>query len=92
VDVTHTVDQEAPGRLVITALHDWAAFYNGWSLYRNDKNVQDGVEFTTRSWQKDANGKAESLVFTTRRHADDSPMQRGVDTSELIYGVTKDAS
>ncbi|MFI4935493.1 MAG: hypothetical protein ACHP7N_12790, partial [Caulobacterales bacterium] len=93
VDVTHMVDQEAPGRPIIVALHDWAFVERGWSLYRNDKNVQAGTEYTTRSWEHDGdNGQTESVVFTTRRHPDGTPMQRGTDTSELIYGVAKTAS
>lgn len=92
VDVTHPVDQEAPGLPIVSALHDWAEVDNGWSPYRNDKSVQDGLEYTTRSWQRDQNGKAESLVFTTHRHPDGTPMQRTNDLSEMIYGVQKDAS
>ena len=87
VDVTHPVDQEAPGRPIIVALNDWAAITHGWSLYRNDKNTMDGTQFTTRSWQHDADGKSESVVFTTTRHADGSPMQHGADVSQLIYAV-----
>lgn len=92
VDVTHPVDQDAPGREIVAALHNWAELTNGWSLYRNDKSVQEGFEYTTRSWQRDQDSKSESLVFTTQRHPDGTPMQRTSDTSQLIYGVTKDAS
>ncbi|MBV9996101.1 MAG: hypothetical protein JO127_12905 [Caulobacteraceae bacterium] len=88
VQITHAVDAQAPGRPIVVALHDWAST-NGWNLYRNDKSVQDGVEYTTRSWTRDGDGKTESLVFMTQRHADGTPMQRNADTSELIYGVTK---
>jgi len=88
VDITHTADQEAPGRQIVVALHNWAAFANGWSLYRNDKNVAGASQYTTRSWQKDADGKLQSLVFLTIRHADGTPMKGGTDTSQLIYGIT----
>jgi hypothetical protein len=90
VDVVHPVDQDAPGREIVVALHNWAELTNGWSLYRNDKSVQEGFEYTTRSWDKDANGKSESLVFTTQRHPDGTPMQHSSDTSQLIYGQSKD--
>jgi hypothetical protein len=89
VDVVHPADLEAPGRPIIVALHEWAAVSNGWSLYRNDKSIQDGVEYTTRSWTHDADGKSESLVFTTQRKADGTPMQRNADQSQLIYAVVK---
>jgi hypothetical protein len=62
---------------------------NGWSLYRNDKNVQSGVQFTTRSWQLDWNGTEQSLVFTTKRKPDGTPLHQNTDESELIYGVMK---
>jgi len=88
VDITHVADQEAPGRQIVVALHNWAAFSNGWSLYRNDKNVAGESQYTTRSWQKDADGKLQSLVFLTIRHADGTPMKSGTDTSQLIYGIT----
>jgi hypothetical protein len=91
VDLSHPVDPQAPGRPIVVALHGWAAFGNGWTLYRNDKNVQGGIEYTTRSWTHSGDGKTESLVFTTRRHSDGTPMQRSADTSELIYGVIKDS-
>jgi len=61
---------------------------NGWSLYRNDKSVQEGLLFTTRSWQLDWNGKEQSLVFYTRRKPDGSPLHNNVDDSQMIYGVT----
>jgi hypothetical protein len=89
VDVVHPADMEAPGRPIIVALHEWAAVSNGWSLYRNDKSIQDGVEYTTRSWTHDAGGKTESLVFTTQRKADGTPLQRNADQSQLIYAVVK---
>ena len=89
VDVTHPLDLESPGRPIVVALNDWAGIENGWSLYRNDKNVQEGVQFTTRSWQHTTDDKEESLVFTTKRKPDGTPLRGGVDTSEMIYGVQK---
>jgi len=89
VEVTHPVDQESPGRPIIVALNDWAGIINGWSLYRNDKSVQGTEQFTTRSWQHTTDEKVESLVFTTRRKADGTPLHSGQDASELIYGVQK---
>jgi len=89
VEVMHPVDMESPGRPIIVALNDWAGIVNGWSLYRNDKSVQSGMQFTTRSWQHTTDAKAESLVFTTRRKADGTPLHSGQDESELIYGVQK---
>jgi hypothetical protein len=91
VAVMHPVDAEAPGRAIVVALHDWAT-YGKWSLYRNDKSVQGDLQYTTRSWQRDADGKSESLVFTTHRHPDGTPMQSSQDASELIYAESKDAS
>jgi hypothetical protein len=89
VDVTHPADIESPGRPIIVALNDWAGITNGWSLYRNDKNVQQGLQYTTRSWQLDWNGTEQSLVFTTKRKPDGTPLKGNVDTSEMIYGVQK---
>jgi hypothetical protein len=89
VTVTHPADLESPGRPIIVALNDWAGVTNGWSLYRNDKNVQDGVQFTTRSWQLDWNGSEQSLVFTTKRKPDGTPLHQNTDESELIYGIMK---
>jgi hypothetical protein len=89
VVVTHPADLESPGRPIIVALNDWAGVKNGWSLYRNDKNVQEGVQFTTRSWQLDWNGTEQSLVFTTKRKPDGTPLHQNTDESELIYGVMK---
>jgi hypothetical protein len=90
VDVTHAAIPDAPGREIVVALHNWAELTNGWSLYRNDKSVQAGAEYTTRSWQKDTNGKSEGLAFITTRKADGTPTQRTNDTSQLIYSQTKD--
>jgi hypothetical protein len=89
VDITHPADLESPGRPIIIALNDWAGVTNGWSLYRNDKSVQGDLQFTTRSWQLDWNGKEQSLVFTTKRKPDGSPLHPNADESEMIYGVAK---
>jgi hypothetical protein len=90
VDLSHPADLEAPGRPIIVALNDWATgSTNGWSLYRNDKSVQDGMQYTTRSWQLDWNGKEQSLVFTTKRRPDGTPLKPNTDQSQLIYGVQK---
>ena len=89
IEVTHPADLDSPGRPIIVALNDWAGVTNGWTLYRNDKNVQDGVQFTTRSWQLDWNGEEQSLVFTTKRRPDGTPLHQNSDESELIYGVSK---
>jgi hypothetical protein len=89
VTVTHPADLESPGRPIIVALNDWAGVTNGWSLYRNDKNVQGALQFTTRSWQLDWNGTEQSLVFTTKRKPDGTPLHQNTDESELIYGVVK---
>ncbi|MEJ0065713.1 MAG: hypothetical protein WDM85_09995 [Caulobacteraceae bacterium] len=78
-----------PARPIIIALNDWAAVERGWSLYRNDKNVQGTTQFTTRSWQLDWNGQEQSLVFTTMRKPDGTPAKGAQDTSQLIYGVLK---
>ena len=85
----YAADLEAPGRPIIVAFNDWAAVEHGWSLYRNDKNVQGTIQFTTRSWQLDWNGQEQSLVFTTMRKADGTPTKGAQDTSQLIYGVLK---
>jgi len=89
IDVTHPADLESPGRPIIVALNDWAGVTNGWTLYRNDKNVQGNTQFTTRSWQLDWNGQEQSLVFTTKRKPDGTPLHPNADESELIYGVSK---
>jgi hypothetical protein len=89
VDITHPADLDSPGRPIIIALNDWAGVTNGWSLYRNDKSVQGDLQFTTRSWQLDWNGKEQSLVFTTKRKPDGSPLHPNADESEMIYGVAK---
>jgi hypothetical protein len=89
VDIVHPIDPEAPAKPLVVALHNWAAVSRGWSLYRNDKNVEAGEEFTTRSWEHAADGKNEALVITTVRKADGTPSQRNADTSMMIYSVTK---
>jgi hypothetical protein len=92
VDVLHPVDLESPGRPIIIALNDYVGIENGWSLYRNDKNVQGGTQFTTRSWQHSTDTTAESLVFTTMRKPDGTPLKGSVDTSQMIYDVEKVSS
>ncbi|HEY5070858.1 MAG TPA: hypothetical protein VII63_02400 [Caulobacteraceae bacterium] len=89
VDIVHPVDPEAPAKPLIIALHNWAVFGRGWTLYRNDKNVTGPSEFTTRSWENRGQDKSEALVLTTIRKADGAPSQRNADTSEMIYSVTK---
>jgi hypothetical protein len=91
VDIVHPVDPEAPAKPVVVALHNWAAVSRGWTLYRNDKNVMAGQEFTTRSWENDADGKHMGLVLTTIRKADGTPAGHGADTSEMIYSAVKTA-
>ncbi len=92
VDIIHPVDPEAPAKPIVVALHDWAAVSRGYSLYRNDKNVTAGQEFTTRSWENDENGKHEALVLTTIRKADGSPSKGSQDTSEMIFSQTAAAA
>lgn len=89
VDLVHPVYPQAPAAPLVVALHNWAAISRGWTLYRNDKNVDSGQEFTTRSWEHSADGKNEALVITTIRKADGTPMQRNADTSIMIYSVAK---
>jgi hypothetical protein len=89
VDIVHPIYPEAPAAPLIVALHDWAVPGHGWSLYRNDKNVEDGTEFITRSWEHAADGKNEALVLTTMRKASDAPMMKNADTSTMIYSLTK---
>jgi hypothetical protein len=91
IDIVHPIDPEAPAKPLVVALHNWAVFGHGWSLYRNDKNVDAGQEFTTRSWEHSADGKAEALVITTVRKADGTPAQRNADTSMMIYSLNKTA-
>jgi hypothetical protein len=91
VDIVHPIDPEAAAKPLVVALHNWAAVTHGWSLYRNDKNVEAGQEFSTRSWEHSADGKNEALVITTVRKADGSPTLKNADTSMMIYSVTKSA-
>ena len=91
VDLIHQVYPDAPAKPLVIALHNWAAVSRGWKLYRNDKNVDAGQEFTTRSWTHDADGKYEALVITTIRKADGTPSKSGADTSMMIYDVSKSA-
>ncbi len=88
VDLTHPVDPDSPGKPIVMALNDWAAVENGWSLYRNDKSVQDGMLVTTRSWTLEWNGKTQGLVFTNMRKPDGAPLHRDADSSQIIYSVT----
>jgi len=89
VDLVHPVYPQAPAAPLVVALHNWASVSRGWSLYRNDKNVDGGQEFTTRSWEHSADGKNEALVLTTIRKADGSPSHGNTDTSMMIYSVNK---
>lgn len=89
VDLVHPIDPEAPAKPLVIALHNWAVLTHGWTLYRNDKNVSAGQEFTTRSWEHTADGKNEAVVITTMRKADGTPAQKNADTSTLLYSVTK---
>jgi hypothetical protein len=89
VDIVHPVDAEGPARPLVVALHNWAALTHNWSLYRNDKNVDSGQEFTTRSWEHKTDGKDEALVITTIRKADGTPSLKTADTSMMLYSVSK---
>ena len=91
IDIVHPIDPDFPGKPVVEALHNWAVFGNGWSLYRNDKSVSGNQELTTRSWEHDDGPKHEALVIITFRHADGTPSQRLADTSAVIYSVTPTA-
>lgn len=92
VDVTHPLDMESPGRPIIIALNDWVGIEGGWTLYRNDKNVQGAMQYTTRSWQHVTDSKEEDLVFVTMRKPDGTPLKSGVDTSQMVYSVSKVSS
>ena len=89
VDLAHPIDPEAPAKPLVIALHNWTVISRGWTLYRNDKNVAAGQEFTTRSWEHTADGKVEAVVITTMRKADGTPSLKNADTSTLLYSVTK---
>ena len=92
LDIISPVDPEAPAKPIVLALHDWAAVTRSWSLYRNDKTVQNNQEFTTRSWEHDEPGKHQALVLTTIRKPDGTPMKGANDTTQLIYSSTKTSS
>jgi hypothetical protein len=89
VDMVHPVEAEAPAKPIVVALHNWTVMSRGWSLYRNDKNVDAGQEFTTRSWEHSADGKNEAVVVTTIRKADGTQLTRAGDSSMMIYSATK---
>jgi hypothetical protein len=89
IDVVHPIYPDAPAKPLVIALHNWLAIGQGWNLYRNDKNVEAGQEFTTRSWEHHGDGKSEALVITTIRKADGAPSQKNADTSMVIYNVSK---
>jgi hypothetical protein len=89
VQLITPVDVEAPVRPLVVAIHNWAALTNGWTLVRNDKHVADGSEFTTRTWERHADGKDEALALTTTRKADGTQASRAGDTSELVYSIQK---
>lgn len=91
VDMVHPYDKDAPAKGIVLAVHEWAVTSNGWSLYRNDKNVDTGQEFTTRSWEHAKDGASEALVLTTIRKADGSASQKNGDTSMVIYSYNKTA-
>jgi hypothetical protein len=92
VELTHPVIADSPGKPIIIALNDWAGIENGWSLYRNDKHVESGTEYTIRSWTIDQDGKVQSLAFTTLRKPDGTPMRGDTDTSQMLYAVAHSAS
>ena len=92
VDIIAPVDPEAPAKPLVVALHNWATFGHGYSLYRNDKNTQTGQEITTRSWELNENGKAKALVITTYRKADGTPAQGSRETSTMLYSESRAAA
>jgi len=85
VQIIHPVDVDQPAAALVTALHNWAVLSHDWTLASNYKHTQDGSEYIVRSWEHSANGRAEAMVLTTTRKADNSPETRGGDTSTLIY-------
>jgi hypothetical protein len=89
VFVNHAVIPDSPGQPIVLGLNGWANPDQGWALYRNDKSVQQGFLYTTRSWQREVGPNEESLVFATKRKPDGSPLHSGHDESEFIYGVAK---
>ncbi len=84
IDVVSPIDPEAPAKPLVVALHNWAAVSRGYTLYRNDKNVANGQELTTRSWENNAPGNNDALVLTTFRKADGTP-SGGHETSEVLF-------
>ena len=89
---THYDRPEAPAKPSVVALHNWAAFGHGYSLYRNDKNTQTGQEITTRSWELTENGKSKALVLTTYRKGDGSPALGNRETSTMLYSESAAAA
>ena len=78
---------------VVTALDNWAQVTRGYSLYRNDKSPDGSPQqLITRSWEHDDGPKHEALVITTFRKGDGSPSKGNADTSQVIYGVSKNAA
>jgi hypothetical protein len=88
VDILSPVDPEAPAKPLVVALHDWAAVTRGYTLYRNDKNVANGQELTTRSWEhsEPGGGKDDALVLTTYRKADGTP-SGSRETSVMLFST-----
>jgi hypothetical protein len=88
VDILSPIDPEAPAKPLVVALHDWAAVSRGYTLYRNDKNVANGQELTTRSWEhsEPQSGKDDALVLTTYRKADGSP-SGSRETSVMLFST-----
>jgi len=89
IDLIHPVDPTGPGAPIVVALHNWSVVERGWTLYRNDKNVEGNQELTTRSWEHDDPGKHEAMFITTYRKADGSPTKGSSDTSTLVYSENK---
>ena len=85
IDLVHPVDPTGPGAPIVIALHNWAVVERGWSLYRNDKNVEGSQQLTTRSWEFDEAGRHEAMFITTYRKADGSPAKGNADTSTMVY-------
>ena len=87
VDIVSPVDPEAPAKPLVVALHNWAAVSRGYTLYRNDKNVANSQELTTRSWEhSEQPGKDDALVLTTFRKADGAP-SGGHETSQMLFST-----
>jgi hypothetical protein len=87
VDIISPIDPEAPAKPLVVALHNWAAVTRGYTLYRNDKNVANGQELTTRSWEhSETTGRDDALVLTTYRKADGSTTGNH-ETSEMLFST-----